>query len=239
MNYFNHQPPQLGSMAYHYATQSIRVDADRVVPSVAGAPTSAEFMISFWVRLKTFASDQYFIQETGNASILDTQLSDGKLVFQSWSGISGLTGSSIALGNDSWSHFIASVSVSNARAQIYVDGSSAMSVTPTGAGHNFSNTHGWFNYQTGAVAPVDAEIAEWYIHCSASLDLSVAANLQKFRSAAGKPVDLGADGSTPTGSQPHYYHRGNAASFLTNLGSLGDATVSHGALADGASSPSD
>jgi hypothetical protein len=44
-------------------------------------------------------------------------------------------------------------------------------------------------------------------------------NVSLFRDpSTGLPVDLGADGSLPTGTPPTYYFRGNAASFPTNLG---------------------
>lgn len=55
------------------------------------------------------------------------------------------------------------------------------------------------------------------------LDITVEANRRKFIDALGKPVDLGADGSTPTGSQPEIFAPdGNIG---TNLGSGGNATV--------------
>ena len=224
-----------------YTTSSVRVSGDRLTPAVSGAPTSAEFIISFWLRDKAAGADRYFIQETGNVSILSAQPAAFRLGWQAITGLSGVAGNHASPGttNDTWCHYIMSCSVANSRGQMYVDGVANGTFTPSGAGHNWSTVHTWFSHPTN-VAQVDAEIAEWYIHCSASLDLSVPSNLEKFRSSAGKPVDLGADGSTPTGSQPHYYHKGGTqAEFIDNKGSLGDAVVSSGALAAGASSPSD
>jgi len=55
------------------------------------------------------------------------------------------------------------------------------------------------------------------------LDITVEANRRKFIDALGKPVDLGTDGSTPTGTQPEIFAPdGNIG---TNLGSGGNATV--------------
>ena len=82
------------------------------------------------------------------------------------------------------------------------------------------------------------DFAEVYLAFGQYLDLSQAANLQKFRSAAGKPVSLGATGAAPTGSQPTIYLSGDAASFAANAGAGGAFTV-NGALADAATSPSD
>lgn len=70
------------------------------------------------------------------------------------------------------------------------------------------------------------------------LDLSVEANRRKFIDASGKPVDLGSDGSTPTGTQPRVYFPNAFGTFEQNAGSGGDFTVT-GALTACASSPSD
>lgn len=55
-------------------------------------------------------------------------------------------------------------------------------------------------------------------------------DVSKFYSG-GEPVDLGADGSTPTGSQPAVYLSGDYTSFQTNAGFGGDYTVD-GSLTD-------
>ena len=70
------------------------------------------------------------------------------------------------------------------------------------------------------------------------LDITVEANRRKFISATGKPVSLGADGSTPTGLRPILYLKNASATFQNNLGSGGNFTVT-GALDACSSSPSD
>lgn len=52
---------------------------------------------------------------------------------------------------------------------------------------------------------LDADLSEMWWGPNQWLDLSIASNVQKFRSVAGHPVDLGANGSTPTGSTPIIY----------------------------------
>tara|TARA_B110000438_G_scaffold248368_1_gene251085 strand:- start:210 stop:2528 length:2319 start_codon:yes stop_codon:yes gene_type:complete len=67
------------------------------------------------------------------------------------------------------------------------------------------------------------------------LDLSVQANREKFVSGTGasaKPVNLGTDGTTPTGSQPVIYLNNPFGTFQNNLGSGGNFTES-GQLGDG------
>lgn len=58
------------------------------------------------------------------------------------------------------------------------------------------------------------------------LDLSVDANVRKFVDASGNPVDLGEDGSTPTGNQPLVYFPGD--DMTTNLGTGGDFSLTAG-----------
>ena len=48
-------------------------------------------------------------------------------------------------------------------------------------------------------------LAEFYFNTNEFLDVSVPANLAKFRNAAGKPVNLGPDGSWVTGNKPQVY----------------------------------
>lgn len=77
---------------------------------------------------------------------------------------------------------------------------------------------------------VDCLVSEFYF-TNEWLDLS--ANLTKFRSVGGSPVDLGTDGSLPTGNQPWIYLHNPFSTFQTNLGSGGNFVVVGSPLADG------
>ena len=80
----------------------------------------------------------------------------------------------------------------------------------------------------------DGDIAEVYIAIGQFLDISIAANREKFR-VAGKPANLGADGSLPTGVAPTIYlnrpfdtFQSNSGTSLTSfnlIGSLSNATT--------------
>lgn len=71
--------------------------------------------------------------------------------------------------------------------------------------------------------PIDAALGEFYLQIGEYLDFSNAANRRKFINADNSPVDLGADGSTPTGTVPTMYLRrapaAAANTFAVNLGS--------------------
>ena len=94
-------------------------------------------------------------------------------------------------------------------------------------------------YDTGS--KINGEVADFWID-NTYFDLDVEANRRKFIDANGKPVDLGADGSNPTGSAPWCFLSiadGEVASdWATNKTGNGDFTIT-GSLALGASSPSD
>lgn len=85
------------------------------------------------------------------------------------------------------------------------------------------------------------DMAEFWFDDS-YIDFSVEANRRKFMTAGGKPVDVGTDGSTPTGSAPIIYlsvRPGDAAAdFCTNRGTGGNFTQ-NGTLALASTSPSD
>ncbi len=75
------------------------------------------------------------------------------------------------------------------------------------------------------------DIAELY-WTNEYIDLSSASNRLKFLTASGEPANLGADGSTPTGTQPLIYLANATATFQNNLGSGGNFTE-NGALTAG------
>lgn len=85
----------------------------------------------------------------------------------------------------------------------------------------------------------DGYLAEVII-TSEDLDITLEANRRKFISVAGKPVDLGSDGTLSGLIQPECYLSGGASAFLTNKGNGPDFDTSiTGTLTDAPSSPSD
>ena len=110
---------------------------------------------------------------------------------------------------DQWYHVMAAWSDNGARV-IYVNGvevhSDTIGVTDLGA--DFVRLAGVGAQSTGASKWV-GDLAHCYVNLSETLDITQAANRAKFANA-GAPVDLGANGVTPTGSVPAYYVDGDA-----------------------------
>lgn len=91
------------------------------------------------------------------------------------------------------------------------------------------NSQGPGNYFNGCMS-------ELFFH-TAYIDLSIEANRRKFISAIGKPVSLGANGSTPLGIQPLLYAPTSDATGTGNKGTGGAFTLS-GVLGACSNSPS-
>ena len=79
-------------------------------------------------------------------------------------------------------------------------------------------------------------LADFYFNYAEYLDFDVVNNRRKFIGANLRPVDLGSDGSLPTGRPPILYFSGDLATWRLNDGTGGDFTV-NGALSACADNP--
>lgn len=144
-----------------------------------------------------------------------------------------------------WRHVLASWDVSTAGARsIYVNDVSDLTVL-TFANATLAYTESLIELGakdgTGA-SRFNGCMAEFYFAPGQYLDFSDANNRRLFISATGKPVDLGADGSTPTGTAPAIYEHlndgENPANFALNYGTGGNFGTT-GSLDTASTSPSD
>lgn len=215
---------------------------------LAGISDGKAGIISVWVRRDgSTGSDQRILRLTtagGSAtlSFLLTNSSDKFTLFglnAAGSTILGISTVATYAVSASWRHLLVSWDLAQASttAKIYVDDTNTTSVT--------THTNDTINYSSSGNVGVGANLdgtfkwhgcfSEMFFHTS-YLDLSVEANRRLFISAAGKPVNLGVDGSTPLGVQPLLYVPNGDPS--TNKGSGGNFTVS-GTLDAASTSPSD
>jgi len=143
------------------------------------------------------------------------------------------------LAASGWHHLLASWDLATTTGQLYVTDVAPALGTNTRTNDTIDYTEGAFviGATPAAVGRYNGDLADLWFHTS-HIDLSVEANRRLFISAAGKPVNLGADGSTPLGVQPLVFLSGATASWHTNKGTGGGFTLT-GALADASSSPSD
>jgi len=155
------------------------------------------------------------------------------------------TGTPIGTG-DGWQHVGYKYTTDPYGLTVYVDGSAeaAVSIYSVGSAFTMDNTTNFDRVgdDRAAGSKNHFELAELWVDFGQSVDFSDTATREKFRDSDGQPVDLGADGTTPTGTAPDVYlsvREGEAAAaFITNRG-LGNNFVQTGALALSATNPGD
>ena len=151
------------------------------------------------------------------------------------------TGTILVAGG--WTHILAAWDLAIPRFDVYIgDAEDADIVTLNDDIINYTRAeagigHVWLSSTPGNFK-FNGCMADLYFQDGEFLDFTVEANRRKFISATGKPIDLGADGSMPTGTKPLIFQSGDTVDWHTNLGSGGGFTEV-GALTDCADGPSD
>lgn len=148
---------------------------------------------------------------------------------------------STVISTGAWYHILCARS--GTTGQIYINGADASpsNVTTSTTNADFTNNFTAIGAtHDGALGMAECEMAENYV-TNEYLDISQASNRDKFyNSVTDTPVDLGSDGSTPTGTAPLIYFKGNASVWNagTNAGSGGNYTI-NGSVADSVNEPVD
>eukprot|EP00873_Tetraselmis_striata_P009282 jgi/Tetstr1/429546/TSEL_019450.t1 len=226
---------------------SAAVDFDGTNDSLVGTTGTAFSKVgtvSMWFKWDgAIAGNSRLISSSGvigpDNIVVRTAASDNALrVYCSGSATAVTAVGATAVNDSSWHHFIMSWDTANSVFHMYLDDADDVSGTPSLNDINvlWSASSFYIGSRDGADF-MHGCMAELYA-TTEYLDLSVEANRRKFISATGAPVSLGADGSTPTGTQPLIYMSGEAANWNAgkNFGSWSDFTVT-GALTDCASTP--
>ena len=152
-----------------------------------------------------------------------------------------LADTSTQFSDTNWHHLLVSCDVSDtAKRHAYIDG-----VEETMTWTTYDNTEiDWtrasysIGSETGGATPYGGCMSEFYLALE-YIDLSAASNLAKFINASGKPVDLGSDGSTPTGNAPLFYLNKAGAAFGTDQSGNSNDLTAGGAPTVCSTSPSD
>ena len=214
-----------------------------------GVVNSATGMASFWVRFNgNDGVRSVFVGNNNRANIEKDAQNKMMAQFQSTGSSTyfALSTSTYTAG-PTWYHMLMSwdmnFSSNNKILHLYVndvdDFASASDFNAAfDINYNVSSTHGIGARLNGANI-IDGDLAEFWWADGQFLDFSDVNNRRKFIDASGKPVDLGANGETPTGQSPAIFFSGNAANFATNLGTGGGVAVTGGSLTNASTSPSD
>lgn len=225
-----------------YVAQAVHFDgATKLVKDggLVGVTTYTQAVFSFWFNVDD--SNVPVATNAGGSFQISLQ-PDSDLVIdffdEDFNG-DQIVGNAAAPGSG-WHHFLAAYDRANeSLCKVFLDG-----VDATGD-NGFFNTDDPSLVEDGAVFEIGDidfltvwETADFYLAFNQFLDFTNPANVAKFI-ADGKPVFLGADGSTPTGVPPTVFLSGNAASFPTNKGTGGGFSVvtDGGALTNASTSP--
>lgn len=214
---------------------------------LTGDADSSQGILSVWMRLDSAPSTPFII---GNDSAyFSLHMLSNKLRIESYDSAAAnrFTFKTVNsyTSTSGWMHLLAAwdtnFSAGNKLSHLYINDSSDITVEYDGdSAFNIDYTRTIWEIcsRAGGANKFDGAIAELYFAPGHYLDFSDSSNRRKFITAGGKPVDLGADGSTPTGSQPILYLPNTAASVGTNAGTGGNFTI-NGSPVIASSSPSD
>lgn len=198
--------------------------------------------ISVWLKDADITATQYILANTGEFLLVNILASLVQIVGKNTGGsaILDLRTSASSISNDTWFHLLASWDLANAANKyVYItDVDRTNSLTHTNDTIDYTRADWSVGENTGGTGvKFSGDMAELWFD-DQFIDLSTEANRRKFIDAGGKPVDLGADGSTPTGSAPLIFQSGDTDSWHTNLGT-GEGFTENGALTTASTSPSD
>ncbi len=204
-------------------------------------------MFSAWIRIdgsdgsnrKMIAVDGDLIEFTRNA--------DDTITFRAFNpAVSKVleistSGSYSSLNCSGWCHVLASWNLTSNSTHIYINDTRDISPSVIIVDDVIDYTQSNFvvGGQTGESFVWDGCMSEVYFNHNQSLNFSIEANRRLFISANKEAVDLGSDGSTPTGSSPWLYLNGNATNlnnFTINDG-FGDNFTETGTHADCTNEP--
>ena len=207
----------------------------------AGGISSKKVTWSFWIKVSTAGTITICDQDGGDMNFQVTG-SEGHFNinhFTTGNASGGCTFTSNGTGATSGSgwHWVGLSYDSGASiCQLYVDNTAATFLS----GPTFVDATLYWNDGVFAISKANSftgSLSDFWVSAVDQIDFSQASNRQKFRSSGGAPVDLGATGATPTGSQPIIYLHGNASSFTNNVGSGGGFPASAGAVTTDSSGP--
>lgn len=211
---------------------------------INGGADASQGIISFWFRIDGGDGTDIRMLEQNFPQVNVTRDASNKLksLMRSDSTILlNASGATTLTAGATWHHVLAcfdttSATTTNNFIRIYLDDAAEIvdNDVPNQA-LNFSTTLNIGSGSAGA-SKFNGCLSEVYIRLGETLDPTVEANRRKFIDASGKPVSLGADGSTPTGNQPQLYAPDGDPS--TNLGTAGNATMT-GSPTASSTSPSD
>lgn len=202
---------------------------------LTGAADSKVLTVSFWAKFNEDGSDYQTIfvgnypgGGTPGVGIFIYRLASQRIYVECYNAagtqiFKALSHASVPFDVASgWRHFMCSVNLATAAQHIYVDGANHLVTdTLTDDTIDYTQTQWCIGAVDDGTFKTDCCLSELYINIAEYVDLSDAGNRARFYNA-GEPVDLGSDGSFPTGTAPTIYMK---AWTGANAGSGGNFAI--------------
>jgi hypothetical protein len=220
---------------------------------LSGATDTSEGTISFWTKVmddndtffriylagtRTSDGSECWISNAGSV-LVDHQKTAVNLDKQNGNNICSARSNTQILADSTWHHMLISWKTNNIR--WYLDGAGDGSFTsvPASGLIPYSQMNTWdVGFFSGSPdSYFNVEMSEVWFD-TVWTDLTVQATRERWRTAAGKPADLGNSGQIPTGSQPIIYLSGDKDTFANNKG-YGGSFSNIGSPTNSSNSPSD
>jgi hypothetical protein len=201
-----------------------------------GNADSKLFSMSMWVKRTGGEGALQLIHRDGSSSVNSIDFNTANKFHIVNDSVLDVTSARTITISDGWTHIMCAYNNGTATFQLYIDGvvDSASVAVHNNANTNWTHSDHAFGGTVGGANLLNAEIADFYFNNAETIDLSSSSNRAKFITTDGYPVDLGSDGSTPTGTAPRVYLNNALATWHTNLGTGGGFTE-NGALTAGSS----
>jgi hypothetical protein len=200
---------------------------------------------SFWFRRDTADTsvDAAIHTRTGSALNIDARADgSGGDIFISARNAGGTTilraSSSTNTNDGDWHHVLFSFDLADTgKRHLYIDGVSELATTTyTDDTMRLTGFPHAIGADTAGANKLNGDLADYWFEAGTYIDLSVAANRQKFISDNGVPMYLGSDGTLPLGKSPDIFLSGATDDWHTNKGTGGGFTE-NGALTDSSTQP--
>ena len=214
-----------------------------VADTVLAPADGKQFTVSLWANLNgsTDGVKYDFVGTTNGHFIIRRSLNNKLLVlFRNIDSetICNISSTSPITSSSGLTHILVSVDLANTNVRIYINGvleTSVVTTNPIDEGINIENDIFYLGAGSAATSRFLGEIGQFYL-TNTYIDMSAADNIRNFIDPNGNGVDLGQDGSIPTGSPPLIYLNNPTATWHNNLGARGNFTL-NGSLSDGAGVP--
>lgn len=199
--------------------------------NLMGATDSDKLLCSVWFQRAGSGTRQIWRSGDGRQTLF---LNAGNQVVGSFKNSSGTTLLAFTTGAvpTGWNHL--AFCYNNGAGSVYLNGVAVTPSTLTAGTLDFTATEWLLCANTaGGAFPFAGDLFDLWVGYGRYLDLSVAGNLQKFRTSEGYAAEVGGNGENVTGTPPIFYSRDGSE---VNLGT-GGALALNGALAVAASKP--